>query len=120
MPTCPSQITAAELMIPKPIRADPNQTGTKKKEIIPSRIRAEFHTNLIFFLGTVMEKSQCANGGMRAIAMMTDATNANVLVYARGLNNFPSEATIVNTGRKLTIVVVMAVKTAGATSTVAL
>jgi len=40
----------------------------------------------------------------------------NVLVNASGLNNFPSAASIANTGRKLTMVVAIAVTTAPATS----
>ncbi len=44
---------------------------------------------------------------------------ANVLVNARGLNSFPSAASMAKTGRKLTTVVVSAVMTAGATSVAA-
>ena len=42
-----------------------------------------------------------------------------VLVKASGRKSFPSAASMANTGRKLTTVVAMAVKTAGATSVVA-
>jgi hypothetical protein len=44
---------------------------------------------------------------------------ANVLVNASGLNNLPSAFSIAKTGKKLTIVVINAVITAGATSMVA-
>ena len=49
-------------------------------------------------------------------ATITDAARANVLVKASGLNSFPSAPIIVNTGRKLTIVVETAVSTALPTS----
>ncbi len=58
----------------------------------------------------------CAAGGMIVRATITEATNANVLVNAKGRNSFPSAAIIVNTGRKLTTVVDTAVRTALATS----
>ena len=45
--------------------------------------------------------------------------SANVFVNASGLNILPSAASMVNTGRKLTMVVATAVTTADATSTVA-
>ena len=41
---------------------------------------------------------------------------ANVLVNASGLNNFPSEACKAKIGKKLIMVVLIAVNTAGATS----
>ena len=53
------------------------------------------------------------------IATIMEAINAKVLVKAKGLNNLPSDASIVNTGRNEMIVVATAVITADATSTVA-
>ena len=49
-------------------------------------------------------------------ATITDAAKANVLVNASGRNSLPSAPIIVNTGRKLTIVVATAVSTAPPTS----
>ena len=53
------------------------------------------------------------------IATIIEATKAKVLVRASGLNNLPSEASIVKTGRKEITVVATAVMTAEATSVVA-
>ena len=53
---------------------------------------------------------------MNAIVIISEAINANVLVNARGENSLPSAACSVNTGRKLTMVVLTAVRIAGATS----
>ena len=52
-------------------------------------------------------------------ATIMEATRAKVLVQARGLKSFPSAAIMVNTGRKLTTVVLTAVTTAEPTSLVA-
>ena len=49
-------------------------------------------------------------------ATITEAIKAKVLVKANGLNNFPSEPIIKNTGRKLITVVSIAVTTALPTS----
>src|SRR5699024_12012862 len=75
-----------------------------------------FHAILIGRFFMVIEKNQWAKGGSRAITIMMEATSAKVLVKASGLNSFPSAATMVKTGRKLTMVMVMAVTMAWATS----
>ena len=59
---------------------------------------------------------RCAKGGMIVKATTTEASKANVFVYARGLKSFPSAASIVKTGRNDTTVVAMAVSTALLTS----
>ena len=53
-------------------------------------------------------------------ATIKAATKANVFVKASGLNSFPSAASMVNTGTKLTIVVATAVTIAELTSAAAL
>jgi hypothetical protein len=53
-------------------------------------------------------------------ATITEAIRAKVLVNASGLKSFPSAASMVNTGKKLTTVVDTAVSTALPTSLVAL
>ena len=58
--------------------------------------------------------------GITVIANKIEANSAKDFVKASGRNNFPSAACIVNTGKKLTIVVATAVITADATSTVAM
>ena len=58
-------------------------------------------------------------GGISARATIKEEISAKVFVHARGLNSFPSAASMVKTGRKLTTVVRTAVKTALPTSTVA-
>ncbi len=66
-----------------------------------------------------MEKIRFTKVGIM-INPITKADNmANVLVNASGLNNLPSAFSIAKTGKKLTIVVINAVITAGATSMVA-
>ena len=61
-----------------------------------------------------------AKGGIKNKATIREAVNAEVLVKAKGLNNFPSAPIIVNTGIKLIIVVITAVNMAPETSAVAL
>ena len=60
-----------------------------------------------------------ARVGMITSPMTSAASIVKDLVNASGLNNFPSAASMANTGRKLTMVVVSAVITAPATSIVA-
>ena len=57
--------------------------------------------------------------GINTMPMIRAAIRVKVLVKASGLKSLPSAASIANTGRKLTTVVVNAVMTAGATSVVA-
>ncbi len=57
---------------------------------------------------------------MTISAMIIDDIRAKVFVNASGLKSFPSAASIVNIGRKLTTVVETAVRTALPTSLVAL
>ena len=61
-------------------------------------------------------KRMCASGGIIVSATIIDDARAKVFVYARGLKSFPSEAVIIKTGRKLTIVVEHAVRIAPPTS----
>ena len=57
--------------------------------------------------------------GRNIMPINNDDNKANVFVKAKGLNNFPSEACMAKTGKKLTTVVAKAVMIAEATSVVA-
>ena len=57
-----------------------------------------------------------AAGGKTVRAMTIDASNAKLLVKAKGLKSLPSAPIMVKTGRKLTTVVATAVSTALPTS----
>lgn len=61
-----------------------------------------------------------AAGGIIVKATITEAIRAKVLVNARGLKSLPSAPVIVKTGKKLTMVVETAVRTAPPTSLAAL
>ena len=74
----------------------------------------------LLFLLILIPKNQCAKLGKINNATINEATKANVFVYAKGPNNFPSAASIVNTGKKLTTVVATAVTIAELTSAAAL
>ena len=71
------------------------------------------------FLSNLIENTTCASDGMIIKPMIKAEIIANVFVNARGLKSFPSAACMKKTGKKLTTVVVKAVITADATSTVA-
>src|SRR5699024_1474095 len=64
----------------------------------------------------LIEKNQCVKAGSSVSTMIIAATIAKVLVKASGLKSLPSAATMVKIGRKLTMVVVMAVTMAWDTS----
>ena len=66
-----------------------------------------------------IENKKWANAGINKIPINNDEIKANVFVKAKGLNNFPSDACIAKTGKKLTMVVAKAVIIAEATSVVA-
>src|SRR5699024_4005300 len=101
---------------PKAISAMPAHGINAMAINSPPITKRPFQTILIVRFLMVMEKNQWAKGGSRAITIMMEATSAKVLVKASGLNSFPSAATMVKTGRKLTMVMVMAVTMAWATS----
>ena len=86
----------------------------------PDTIRIMFQILRNFDLLILIEKMIWARAGIIISPVIIADSMANVLVNARGLNNFPSAACIAKTGRKLTIVVARAVINAGATSIVAL
>ncbi len=86
---------------------------------IPNPINIALKILLVFFLFNRKENKKCAIAGMNKIPMVKAENSANVLVQANGLNNFPSEACIAKTGKKLTTVVATAVIIAEATSVVA-
>ena len=56
------------------------------------------------------------NAGTKIIATTTEPNIANVFAHARGPKSFPSLPSRPNTGKKVTIVVITAVKIAGPTS----
>ena len=72
------------------------------------------------FFSVVLRNKKAAKGGIINKAITKEADNAIVFVKAKGLNNFPSAPTIVNTGTKLIMVVKTAVNMAPETSAVAL
>ena len=74
--------------------------------------------NILFFrkVENLKLKRMSARAGIMVIATITDPRSTKVLVNARGLKSFPSAPVIVKTGKKLIIVVIMAARTALATS----
>jgi hypothetical protein len=74
----------------------------------------------VFFLSNRIENKIWAIAGINMMPINNEDTSAKVFVQAKGLNNFPSEACIAKTGKKLTTVVVSAVMIAEATSVVAI
>ena len=107
-----------KLLIPIKIKTNAKKYLPKKIKIKPIKAKAIFKYFLIVFRFTFIEKTKYARAGIKIKPIVSAESMANVLVNAKGLNNFPSAACIANTGRKLIIVVVKAVITAGATSIV--
>ena len=73
-----------------------------------------------FLRAAFLVKRMWAAGGIIVKATITEAIRAKVLVKARGLKSLPSAPVIVKTGKKLTMVVETAVRTAPPTSLAAL
>ncbi len=106
----------APLINPKPTSTTPAQATKLVAINTPPTINNPFQIMRIGRFLILMEKNQWAKGGMSVITIIIAATRAKVFVNASGRNSLPSAATIVNTGRKLTIVIVIAVIIACATS----
>ncbi len=94
----------------------PPQIWPKISSAIPTGIRIMFTHFRMFLLLIRTPKNQCASAGIINSETISAAINANVLVKASGINSFPSAASMVKTGMKLTIVVETAVKIAVLTS----
>ncbi len=101
---------------PKASNISPPQICPNIRKTIPRGTKAMFTHFRIRSLLILAPKNQWARAGKIKSETISAATSAKVFVNARGPNNFPSAACIVNTGIKLTIVVDTAVRMAELTS----
>ena len=88
--------------------------------VIPKRINTLFIPYLVRSRSERFRNKKAAKGGIKKSAMIKEAVSAIVLVKASGRNNLPSAPIIVNTRKKLIMVVSTAVNMAPETSVVAL
>src|SRR5690606_25339848 len=110
-----------ETKLSRPIATSTRPTSheNKKHDTAPATMKPIIVHRLNISRWKRPAKMTCATGGMIVSATMRDAISAKVLVYASGVKSLPSAPTIVNTGRKPTMVVDTAATTALPTSLVA-